>query len=306
MSRRRIIGIDIGGTNFRIGAVGPEGELTRFRKIPVGQVFRTEAPLDDLATFLKSYCAILAGDGLETEGIAIGFPATLDRERKRVLQAPNIPFLEDLPVVEDLTRRLGVPVVIERDVVMAVFYDREKYHVPAEGITVGVYFGTGIGSAIFLDGTPLAGKNGVAGEVGHIPVDGSELLCGCGNRGCMESLAGGRYLTRLCETVYPGTPIGRLFTEHGDEALLRQFVDRMAMAVATEVNILDPDTVLVGGGVPDMADFPGPYLLERIMAHTRKPFPAQGLHILFTDDEEAKCVIGAARYGRRRLEGTLT
>ena len=291
MADKTIIGIDIGGTNFRIGAVSADNTVSSFYKIPVGQVFHTADPLDDLVNYLLDYSR-----GMLVKAAAIGFPATLDRERQTVLQAPNIPFMERLPVVQRLTQALGFPVFIERDVTMAMHYDLARYQLPNRGIIVGIYFGTGIGNAIFIDGVPLTGKNGVAGELGHIPADGSGLPCGCGNTGCIENLAGGKYLARLCREVYPGTPIGRLFAEHGGEPLMRQFVDRMSMAVATEINILDPDYVLIGGGVPNMDGFPRKLLLERVLFHTRTPSPAQNLEIIFTGDGEAKCVIGAARY----------
>lgn len=131
------------------------------------------------------------------KAVSIGFPATLDAERRTVLLAPNIAFMEKLPVVEALSGRFGIPVLIERDVTMALYYDCRKYGISKDGIVCGFYFGTGIGNAPFL----------------------------------------------------------------------QRFVDRMAMAVATEVNILDP---------------------------------ANNLNIIFTGDEEAKCVIGGAIYAKER------
>lgn len=292
----KIIGIDIGGTNFRIGAVGKDGIISNFKKIPVWQIFNTQEPLLDLTMCLKNYC-----QGMAVEAVSIGFPATLDKNRKTVLQAPNVPFMENLPVVEVLSESLQVPVLIERDVTMALYHDLKENEIPPHGVVVGIYFGTGIGNAICINGVPLAGCHGTAGELGHIPVDGSDLICGCGNMGCIENLAAGKYLAHLCETVYPQTPIGSLFLEHGNEALLTQFVDRMAIAVAAEVNILDPEYILIGGGIPAMTGFPQEQLVDRIRAHARKPYPANDLHIIFTGDEDAKSVIGAAIYARSML-----
>lgn len=288
-----IIGIDIGGTHFRIGAVGEDGTVSDFRKVPVKRVFATHDPLVDLAGYLNAYCR-----GRNVEAVAIGFPATLDERRQKVLQAPNVAFMENLPVVEVLEKELGIPVFIERDVTLALMFDCRKYRIPDEGIVCGFYFGTGIGNAISINGVPLVGRNGTAGELGHIPVDGNPVVCGCGNVGCMETLAGGRYLAHLCETVYRDTPIGELFARHGEAPLLRQFVDRMAMAAATEINILNPHCILIGGGVPAMAGFPKDYLLERLRIHTRKPLPESDLNPIFAEDEEEKCVLGAAIYGR--------
>lgn len=290
-----IIGIDIGGTSFRIGAVGENGTVSDFRKVPMKQVFTSCDPLTDLSKYIKEYC-----DGMNVEAVSIGFPATLDAERQTVLQAPNIPFMENLPVVKVLSEELNIPVFIERDVTMALYYDCQKYGIPRKGVVCGFYFGTGIGNAISIDGIPLVGKNGTAGELGHIPVDSSDEVCGCGNIGCMENLAGGKYLAHLCDTIYSGTFIADLFVKHGSEPLIQQFIDRMAMAVATEINILNPHVIIVGGGVPAMLGFPKEHLLERIRFHARKPYPANDLDIIFTEDEKEKSVIGAALYARNR------
>lgn len=302
MKRNCIIGIDIGGTNFRIGAVDIQNQVTDFWKIPTSSVFCTEDSMADLTRYIKRYCQKIKLDGAYIQGIAIGFPTTINKERTRVIQAPNIPFMENLPVVETLERELDVPVFIERDVTMALLYDMEMYNLNDAALLVGCYFGTGLGNAIRINGRMLIGKNGTAGELGHIPVDGSEDECGCGNVGCMENVGAGKYLKRLCEEKYKQTPIDAIFTVHREEPLLRQFVDRMAQAVATEVNILDPDCVLIGGGVPEMKDFPKEYLKDRILFHTRKPYPAENLQMIFTRDAEDKSVIGAAAYARSMLE----
>lgn len=291
-----IIGIDIGGTSFRIGLVNDKRAVTDFRKVPVKQVFTSEDPLGDLRDYLKEYSY-----GMNVEAVSIGFPATLDSKRQTVLQAPNISFMENLPVAEVLSRELGIPVFMERDVTFALVYDCLKYAVPEEGIVCGFYFGTGIGNAIAINGKPLIGRNGTAGELGHIPVDGCEDTCGCGNVGCLEMLAGGKYLAALCQENYPETYIGDLFVEHGNDPALMQFVDRMAMAVATEANILDPEVVLIAGGVANMPGFPKDYLIQRILARTRKPLPADRLHLIYTEDEAEKSVVGAAIYAKSKL-----
>ncbi|EOS22780.1 hypothetical protein C806_03393 [Lachnospiraceae bacterium 3-1] len=297
MGKSYIVGIDIGGTNFRIGAVDKEWNTHYFRKVPVGEVFCQEDTLGALTDFLRKYIGQLDGT---VEAMAMGLPATLNRERTVLLQAPNIPNMENLPIAAALTESFHIPVYLEKDVSMALYYDKRKYHIPDCEVLVGCYFGTGIGNAIMINGRILAGRNGTAGELGHIPVDGSSLPCGCGNVGCMENLAGGKYLAGLRLERYQDTYIGDIFTVHGSEDELLLFVDRIAMAVATEINILNPDYILIGGGVPAMKDFPQSYLDERIHFHVRKPYPEQELRVIYTQDEENKCVIGAAFYAAER------
>lgn len=300
MQDKCVIGIDIGGTHFRIGAVSPDCQVHAFRKISVTELFRSSDPLGDLKDYLNTY---MEENELseKIKAISIGFPATLNRERTIVLQAPNIGYMENLPVVDYLKKYFGIPVFIDRDVCMTLHYDMRQLGIPKEGILIGCYFGTGIGNVICIDGRLLFGKNGVAGELGHIPVLGSEELCGCGNSGCMENLAGGKYLTKLCKEIYTDTPIADIFTQHGSEKLLQDFVERIAITVATEINILDPHYILIGGGVPNMKDFPKGRLEEMIRRHTRKPYPERGLHLFFVGDTDIKSVVGAGIYAVEQM-----
>ena len=292
----KIIGIDIGGTNFRIGFADGLGNVSDFRKQPVKSILRSDDVLRDVADFIESYA-----DGRNFDAIAAGFPATLNRERTKILQAPNLSYMENLPVVEYLSGRLNVPVFAERDVTFALCYDMRKYEIPAEGITCGIYFGTGVGNAVMIDGVPLLGRNGVAGELGHIPVIGSGEICGCGLKGCIENLAGGKYLARLQRELWPDSDIAEIFTEHGNESAVEKFVSYIAACAVTEINILDPDYVIIGGGVVNMAGFPRGTLHREIVAGTRKPYPAENLRIIYADDEREKCVAGAGYYACDRI-----
>lgn len=304
MKEEYIIGIDIGGTHFRIGAVTGAHHVKCFRKVKADTVLVTDDVLADLKRYLADYMSLPELKG-NVRAIAIGFPATVDRARKVVLQAPNLSYMENLPVVDYLQEHLGIPVFIERDVCMTLFYDMHTYQIPECEILAGCYFGTGIGNAICINGKPLLGRDGAAGELGHIAVPGSQEKCGCGLVGCMENLAGGKYLSRLCREVYTHTEIGDIFTEHGEEQLLRDFVDRIAITVAAEINILNPDYMIVGGGVINMKDFPKDLLVEKIHEHTRKPYPEQSLNLLLAEDEEMKSVIGAALYAEKKVFSSL-
>lgn len=291
-----VLGIDIGGTNFRLGIVREDRSLAKFEKVPTGSVFCSGDVLGDLAAYLKS-----ASRGFPFDAVTIGFPATLNRERTQVVQAPNIPFMEQLPVVDALQKALGVPVLAERDVTFALCYDAEKYKLPTDGLICGIYYGTGIGNAMLFDGKPLTGRHGAAGELGHIPVPGSSVPCGCGNLGCMEAVVGGKALARIQKEQYSETPIGEMFLRHGRERALVDFIDGMACAAAAEINILDPDHILLGGGVLNMRGFPRALFDEKLREHTRKPLPWSELKPIYTEDEPDKSVVGGAIYARRQL-----
>ena len=129
------------------------------------------------------------------------------------------------------------------------------------------------------------------------------FICGCGNEGCAETVASGVYLHHLQKTQYPQTEINELFSRHKDEAVLQQFVDDIAMVAATEINILDPEFIILGGGVLDMDGFPKEYLTNRIHYYCRKPYPETNLRLLFSKESQHSGVRGAIIYAtNKKLE----
>lgn len=170
---RYVLGMDIGGTNIRAAMQRESGGTENFVKVPRESVLAGERSIEALAGYIEGYIAQYA-QGWPPETVTIGFPATVDAARRRVLQAPNIPGLDGVAVADELERLLCVPVHIEKDVNLLFYCDIADLGLPARGVGIGVYVGTGIGNAIFFNGEPLPGKNGVSGELGHLPRAGGE------------------------------------------------------------------------------------------------------------------------------------
>lgn len=294
-----IIGIDIGGTNIRIGFVDRQHELVHLEKVKTDTVLCKKEGIHSLEDFIQGF---IRKNGLAPEAAAIGFPATINRERTVVLQAPNIRGLDHVNVVEGLERALQIPVFIDRDVCMAFYYDLRKYRIPHSGTITAFYIGTGIGNVISIGGRVLTGKHGAACELGHMPIPGNEVPCGCGNVGCVENIAGGKYLARLCRTEFTDTFIGDIFTAKGHTEQIRMYVDSLGAVMAAEINILDPDKIILGGGVLAMAGFPKEALQEAIYRHARKPYPAEDMDIIWVTDDSEKGVQGAALYAESVLQ----
>ena len=304
MKKEVIICLDIGGTNCRLGLVDREGGLWEPQLLSTGALARQDlvaALTGVLLDYVRQH-----RDTYTLRAVSMGFPATVDRARRKVLSAPNIPGLpEDLPICHILEEALELPVFLERDVDLLLAYDLRDLGLPKEGTVIGIYFGTGIGNSIYIGGRFLQGANGVAGELGHIPRLGQQTLCGCGNTCCIEPLGGGRRLSELCQTEFYGTDIRDIYLRHGASQSVRQQIEVMAAAVATEVNILDPDHVVLGGGILQMEGFPRGYLEERIRFHTRKPYPLNSLRLLYARPGQASGVIGAGLHGWAKLGSSL-
>ena len=294
-----IIGIDVGGTNFRIGALDNEFNIHNFSKIYVKDILKSDDALFDIECAIENYFS-----DIKIDAISIGIPGTLDVERKTIVQVPNIKGMDNLNAVEYLQSKFNVPVYLEKDVNMIINYDIYKNNINTNGIICAVYYGTGIGNAIMIDGNILIGKNGSAGEIGHIPVDNCDEVCGCGNIGCMEAVAGGKYLKKLCDEYYKDCHISEIFIKHSNDEKIVEFVNRMSMALATEINIINPNKIILGGGIINMNGFPISLFNEKLSEHVRKPYPLKDLDIIYTNDDEKAGVIGACIFALSKIQNS--
>jgi len=285
------VGIDIGGTSIRIGLVDKEKNLLHFEKVPQADILKDNAP-ERLAEFIGQYIHKHKAEKSIAAVCAV-FPAAVDKERAVVLNAPNINGFNGVNVKAYLSVRLEFPIHIEKDTNALLYHDLNYYKIAEEGVTIAIYAGTGLGNAIYVNGNILTGNNGVAGELGHIPAWDCEERCACGNIGCVESFVGGKYLDCIRKENFPGASMSELFAKHTGHPLIDKYIKRLAAVVATEINILDPGTVILGGGVVSMTGFPNDTLIKYIRGYARKPLPEASLKFIFSQNNGENGVIGA-------------
>ncbi len=285
------VGADVGGTHVRLGLLTPAGELVCVRKHRREEVL----PDEDPAAFGDALRSYIAGTGERVQAVGVGIPGTLSRDCREVLKVPNVPALDGLPLAGLLTERAGVPVALENDTVMLLSGDIHRLGLPAKGLLLGVYVGTGLGSAVFWDGKPLKGRCGL-NELGHFPLPGRTERCTCGNVGCAENLVSGRRLQALRAEKWPEVEIADLFPAMAGSPELEEFVDTAACLLAGVVNLLDPEALVIGGGVPGMRGFPREALEAAIREKAMHPRPSQGLEILWSPPGDDTGVLGAARF----------
>ncbi len=300
IENKYVLGIDVGGTNIRAGLVNAEYQLSEFIIESSTQFMDRNNTVDKLLLFIKNFIEEHA-QNKNIIAISIGFPSTIDKKRKKILSTPNISGLNNIYIVEELEAGLKIKTYINKDVNMLMLFDMYQDSVPEEGVTAGFYLGTGLGNAISINGHLLIGKNGAAAELGHIPSRGHEEVCGCGNRGCVETFASGKYLRKLCDDNFKDTFIGDVFKKHKSDPIIKKFIHELAIPIATEINILDPDYIIIGGGVVQMEDFPFEQLEEAIHEFTRKPYPEQNLKFVYSVPCQENGVIGAGIYAFREI-----
>ena len=304
MNDEVIVGVDIGGTKIRIGAVDSDINLSN-EKIYSSRQLQGENAVESLLEYLKSYIDSLQ---LPVKAISIGFPSTLNKNRDSVLNTPNLKGFNDVKMKALCEEALKVPVYLSKDATMLLYYDINKLGVTNDGVIVGIYIGTGIGNSIIIDSKELTGDDGVACELGHIPVPGRDDPCSCGLKGCMELYAGGKGLESICAKEFPKTTIDDIFVKHCNTPQIRRFISDVADAIVIEINILNPGYIVLGGGVLEMNAFPKELLLQTILKKTRKPIPGDDVKIVFSKNETPFYgVVGAALYAMNQLEkdGTL-
>ena len=296
-----IIGIDIGGTNFRIGMIRSDGTLKNFIRTKSSILQNNDnQSLIKLEDYIENYIGkYLDGKLL---AISVGFPSTVSKDKKTVLQTPNIKGFDNINVADPLSQRFNVPVYVTKDVHSLLLFDIMKFKLDPNLTIIGFYVGTGFGNSIYLNGSFLYGKNGVAGELGHIPTFDMSRQCGCGNKGCIELFAGGKNLVNIQEKYFGDLDISKIFTIHSNHEIILEYINYISLPIATEINIFDPDCVVIGGGIIEMENFPIARLEEDIRFHVRKPYPANNLKIIYSNHNQKAGVLGAAYYGFKELK----
>lgn len=301
---KQVIGIDIGGTNFRIGSVSETGNLSYFEKKSsekLNEQNAVEYLVDEIQSYIKRYQL----DG-KVLAVTIGVPSIVSKDKSFVYSTPNLKGLENVNLGHRLESKLGISVTVDRDVNYLLSYDIHTHRLDEknEKTIVGMYIGTGLGNAISIDGKLYVGKNGAAGELGHIPLYGLEEMCACGNAGCVEIVCSGHTLQRLQKQYFPDTDISDIFVKHKDDPKIKQFIETLAIPISTEITILDPDYIVLGGGVLMMKEFPMNALVSNIKKCTRKPYPSNNLQFIFSEHTQSSGVLGGAYLKWKTLQNS--
>ena len=252
------IGVDVGGTKIEAIALAGTGEI-------LGRE-RTATPRHDYQATIEAIARLvtdLESSTGERGSVGVGIPGTISAATGLVKNA-NSTWLNRTPLADDLPRRLDRPVRFANDA--NCFALSEATDGAAAGVRVvfGVILGTGTGGGVVVDGRVIDGANGIAGEWGHNPLPWPEVderpgpSCYCGRSGCIETFLSGPAVTRAFHALTGDTLTADQIAARaaaGDAAAahhLARYVDRCARALASVINILDPDVIVLGGGLSNI------------------------------------------------------
>jgi len=252
------IGVDVGGTKLEAAAIDEDGAFLQRRRCPTPKVDYAEA-VDAIADLVRSVETEVGEEGT----LGFGIPGTLSPASGLVKNAYNSPF-NGHPLDKDLAARLGRPVRLMNDANCFTISEAKDGAAAGYRTVFGAILGTGCGSGIVIDGKPLIGRNAVSGEWGHNPLpwptsdEQPGLSCDCGKYGCTETFISGTGLERQHEAITGDRPSAEEIVsaaESGDpqaEHSLQRYEDRLARALASIINVLDPDVIVLGGGMSNV------------------------------------------------------
>src|SRR5688500_3139940 len=241
------IGIDIGGTKIEALALDTAGREV-FRK-------RVPTPRGDYAATIGAVASLVneVGEG----AVGVGIPGALSRVTGLVKNA-NSTWLIGKPLEQDLEKVLNRQIKIQNDANCFALSEAVDGAGKGAAVVFGVILGTGVGGGIVVDGKVLQGANAIAGEWGHnpLPLPGPNDLplppCYCGRAGCIETYLSGPGLSRDHEQATGKRRSPQEIVSLGDQSLER-YVERLARALASVINVLDPDVIVLGGGMSNVA-----------------------------------------------------
>jgi glucokinase len=327
LSDKPVVGIDLGGTKILAGVVNAEGKILGTAKRATKPEIGPEKIIERMIKTVRE--AVKAAD-LESADVAAactGAPGPLNPDQGIIWDAPNLGGWKDVPLGRMLTDGLGIPCFIENDVNLGTL---GEYALGAgQGVKslVGIFVGTGIGGGLILDGTLWQGWRKAAAEIGHTILLAEGPACNCGNRGCLEALAS---RTAIERDIWAGINAGResLIPEimgqesrerltssalaeawQKEDPLVREVLGRvqfyLGLAVASVVNFIDPEMVVLGGGVIEAL---GDKFLEPIRAVAYQNFlnkrGAKEVQIVPTKLGDQAGILGAATWARYQLTKT--
>ena len=311
------VGIDLGGTSIKTGLVDENGQILQKVTRPT-RIERGARPVvDDMADMSLEVIRLGGLTPDDVKAIGIGLPGILDPRTGHVPFCTNLGW-HDVPVIEWMQETVSKPIYIENDATVAGL--AESVAGVSAGVRNSVFLtlGTGVGGGIVLNGKIYSGTHGVASELGHmITVAGGEL-CTCGNRGCWERYASATALIRMGKQAAKEHPESLILSsvdgdpekitaktvidaaKAGDEAGRRvfdEYVYNLCTGLVAIVNFLDPEVIVLGGGVSLAGDF----LLEAVnkklpemIFYKTMPYAEIKLAVLGNDAG----IIGAAMLGR--------
>ncbi|HEO8341938.1 TPA: ROK family glucokinase [Streptococcus agalactiae] len=274
---KKLLGIDLGGTTIKFGILTLEGEVQEKWAIETNTLENGRHIVSDIVESLKHRLSLYGLTKDDFLGIGMGSPGAVDRTSKTVTGAFNLNWADTQEVGSVIEKEVGIPFFIDNDANVAALGERWVGAGANNPDVVFVTLGTGVGGGVIADGNLIHGVAGAGGEIGHMIVDPENgFMCTCGNKGCLETVASATGVVRVARQLaeqYEGSSAIKAAIDNGDtvtskdifiaaedgDKFANSVVERVSrylgLAAANISNILNPDSVVIGGGVSAAGEF---------------------------------------------------
>jgi glucokinase len=318
--KRWIVGVDLGGTNIVVGALpvdGGNGEVLGLLEARTEAYKGAKFVVDRIVSMVEECVAQVAsansGTKADFAGIGIGSPGPLNRATGTILNTPNLGW-RNFPLRDLIANAVGLPAALDNDANCATYGEWWLGAGKSVNTLVGFTLGTGIGGGIVLNGEIFHGASDVAGEMGHMTLDSTGRKCKCGNYGCLEAyasgpaialravegieagaesvlpdLVNGRLEDITAATVYEGAVLGDGYANE----VMKETAKFLGTGIANIVNILNPEMIVIAGGVTRAGD----HLLVPLRAEVRRR--------AFKSAQEACMIVPAQLIGTAGVIGAI-
>jgi predicted NBD/HSP70 family sugar kinase len=303
---RVVFAIDVGATHVVLALTDLDGNVLAERRESIAI---TTGPASVLGLILRVADAIMADSGhseSELAGIGIGLPGPVEHDTGRPVKPPIMPGWDDFDVVGYIQARFNTPVLVDNDVNIMALGEGNLYWSGVKNL-IFIKVATGIGAGIISNGELQRGADGIAGDLGHIRVDRAEdVLCRCGNRGCLEAIASGpamaRSLRSLGHDATSNSDVIELAEKGNGDAIqvIRRAGRDIGEVLATAVNLLNPSVIVIGGSYAQV----GEHLMAgvREVVYTRSlPRATSNLTIALSLAGSEAAVLGASQLVTRHI-----
>ncbi|HEY5999729.1 MAG TPA: ROK family protein [bacterium] len=281
-----VVGMDLGGTNLRVAAIDRAGGVEALHREPTAARQGPDALVERIIAAVRAVVAQVEAGGGRVLGVMLGAPGIIAAAEGVVVSSPNLPGWRDVPLRERVGAALGMRVALENDANAAAY--GEHWRGAGQGCSsmALLTLGTGVGGGLVLGGALWRGADGMAGEIGHITVDAAGRTCRCGNAGCLETYASAtaivdryRELSGAEEAVSAELVHARaLEGDANARQAYREAGRALGIAFATLVNLLNPERIVIGGGVLPAWDLFMPHAEQELR---RRAFAAPATRVGF-------------------------
>ncbi len=309
-----LIGVDLGGTNMRVGMVTSDGRMVHRLILPTRVTLGLDKVVERIIKAIQEVINQTIVPGNQIKGIGIGSPGTIDIQSGIIISSPNFPKWKQVPLKHMIEEKLSIPTFMDNDANAFAFGEKWVGAGKEVQSLVCLTLGTGVGGGIILNGRIWHGADGMAAEIGHMTVLPDGLKCNCGNYGCLESYASASSIVRrVCNAIQSGkltmvldyakgnlenitSDLVYQAALKGDELaihIMNETATFLGIGIANLINLLNPEMIVVGGGLTNAWDIIYPVTLKEVQKRALSEM-AKRVKIVRASLGDNSGIIGAA------------